>query len=133
MMTEAQDVDAEGMIVLSDKPGFGVELDEKRAHGDADRVRAGRGPFPLRERVGLRVSEGSGEGAPRLAGRANHRPPPHPPSGGAGGYPPSGEKVARLHCRAFMSRKSSSQVSPMRSFPKEWCFSSATFRNPAFS
>ncbi|MGH6923954.1 MAG: mandelate racemase/muconate lactonizing enzyme family protein [Propylenella sp.] len=30
MMTETRDVDAEGMIVLSEKPGFGVELDEER-------------------------------------------------------------------------------------------------------
>ncbi len=30
MLAESQDVDAEGMIVLSDKPGFGVELDEGR-------------------------------------------------------------------------------------------------------
>ena len=30
MMTESQDVTADGMIVLSDKPGFGVELDEER-------------------------------------------------------------------------------------------------------
>jgi L-alanine-DL-glutamate epimerase-like enolase superfamily enzyme len=30
MLSEPQDVDGEGMIVLSDRPGFGVELDEAR-------------------------------------------------------------------------------------------------------
>jgi L-alanine-DL-glutamate epimerase-like enolase superfamily enzyme len=30
MMTDTQDVDAEGMVVLSERPGFGVELDEER-------------------------------------------------------------------------------------------------------
>ena len=30
MLAEPQDVDAEGMVVLSDRPGFGVELDEER-------------------------------------------------------------------------------------------------------
>ena len=30
MLTEAPDVDADGMVVLSEKPGFGVELDEAR-------------------------------------------------------------------------------------------------------
>jgi L-alanine-DL-glutamate epimerase-like enolase superfamily enzyme len=30
MLTEPQDVTADGMIVLSEKPGFGVELDEDR-------------------------------------------------------------------------------------------------------
>ena len=30
MLTEVADIDRDGMIVLSDKPGFGVELDEER-------------------------------------------------------------------------------------------------------
>jgi L-alanine-DL-glutamate epimerase-like enolase superfamily enzyme len=30
MMTETQGVDGEGMVVLSGRPGFGVELDEDR-------------------------------------------------------------------------------------------------------
>lgn len=30
MLAEPQDVDAEGMVVLSDRPGFGLELDEER-------------------------------------------------------------------------------------------------------
>jgi L-alanine-DL-glutamate epimerase-like enolase superfamily enzyme len=30
MVTETQDISPDGMIVLSEKPGFGVELDEER-------------------------------------------------------------------------------------------------------
>lgn len=37
MLTETQDVDADGMIVLSERPGLGVELDEERL--EATRMR----------------------------------------------------------------------------------------------
>jgi L-alanine-DL-glutamate epimerase-like enolase superfamily enzyme len=30
MMTETAGVDADGMVVLSDRPGFGIDLDEDR-------------------------------------------------------------------------------------------------------